>query len=342
MKKVSFGSDNHSGVHPEVLNWILRVNEDPAQPYGKDTYTQQANEQFEKHFGTGTEAYIVWNGTAANVLALRAAIKPFQAILCSDMAHIHLDECGAPEQHTGGKLLPLRSKHGKIDPSDAATCFKKAHGDVQSVQPKVISLSQTTEYGTLYSRDEIKAFAKLAHEHNAYLHIDGARFANAAAAQGGSLQSLSRDLGVDVLSFGGTKNGLLGAEAILFFNPTLAQDFQFIRKQGLHLASKSRFLAAQFLAYFENNLWRKNAEHANAMTQKLSQQLAGMGIEISQPTQANALFAILPQKTIDLLQGEFRFYVWNAATREVRIMCSFNTENEQIERFAAAVQKTLS
>ncbi len=346
---ISFASDNHAGVHPLVFEWMNKVNEGFAPSYGVDSFTTSALQKFKDVFGEKSETFFVWNGTAANVLSLQCMLHSHQAVICSDVAHIHLDECGAPEKFTGSKLIALPSQNGKISLADAKACFEKNVGDVQSVQPKVISLSQTTEYGTVYSLEEMKAFSKLAHDQGGYLHIDGARITNAAVALNCSLQQLINDTGVDVLSFGGTKNGLLGAEAVVILNPSLAKDFKYIRKQGLHLASKMRFISAQFLAYFDQTkeghaLWKQNAEHANQMAKKLAKLLEACRptIKLTRPVEANAVFATLPQGLIDQLLKEFRFYIWsqpvNSPDPEVRLMCSFETTEEQLNHFVHAIK----
>jgi threonine aldolase len=253
--------------------------------------------------------------------------------LCSDLAHIHVDECGAPERWTGSKIVAVPSRNGKLDPTSVEPYFSRV-GDQHASQPRVISISQSTEYGTLYTAAEIKALADLAHRHRAYLHMDGARLSNAAAGLNLKLAEFTVDAGVDLLSFGGTKNGLMGAEAVVFFQPELAQEFAFIRKQGLHLSSKMRYLAAQFLAYFEDDLYLKNAIHANGMARRLSDGLASIpSIKITQPVQANVVFASLAPSLIEALQKDFYFYVWNASLSEVRLMCSFDTTAEQVDQF---------
>lgn len=334
--KMNFASDNFSPAHPQVIDFITRYNAGPAPAYGSDEVTLAARQKMKDVFGSHIEAFFVWNGTAANVLGLSAALKPHQSILCSDLAHILVDECGAPERFTGSKLVSIPSKNGKLDVSSLGAYFQRT-GDQHASQPKVISISQSTEYGTLYTQPEIKALAKFAHEHDAYLHMDGARLSNAAAGLNLSFRELTTDAGVDLLSFGGTKNGLMGAEAVVLFRPELAENFSFIRKQGLHLSSKMRFLSAQFLAYFEGELWEKNASHANRMAQKLAEGLksASSSIQITQPVQANVVFASMPAKMITTLQEEFYFYVWNASLNEVRLMCSFDTTETQVDQFIA-------
>ena len=341
--KISFGSDNHSGVHPEVFQWLQKVNDHASSPYGTDPVTESATQKFKEHFGNDIEVYLVWNGTAANVLGLKSALKSYQAVICSNVSHIHLDECGAPEMISGSKLLAVPSQHGKMNVNEVTPYFNTL-GDVQSVQPKVISLSQTTEYGTVYTPNEIKAFADLVHSKGGYLHMDGARISNAATSLNASFKSFTRDCGVDVLSFGGTKNGLMGAEAVVFFNPRLAEDFKFVRKQGMQLCSKMRFVSAQFLAYFENDLWKKSATHANQMAKYFETKLLAHGgsIQITHPVEANAIFAILPPEVISNLQKEFNFYTWNAALNEVRLMTSFATTKEHIDSFVSSLSRHLA
>jgi len=340
--KTNFASDNYSGVHPSILEWIQRVNYDSAPAYGHDAVTQLALEKLKQEFGDQTEAFFVWNGTAANILSLKSALRPYHAILCSDVAHIHMDECGAPEQQIGSKLLPIPSKHGKISVTDLHLAFSRI-GEQHAVQPRVISISQATEYGTVYGLEELKTLSDFAHRNGAFLHLDGARLANAAVSLSCSLKELTRDCGVDVLSFGGTKNGLLGAEAVVFLNPSLAGDFPFIRKQGLQLSSKMRFLSAQFLGYFSERLWQKNAAQANQMASLLSEQLQAFqpDIRVTQPVQANSVFAVLPKSLIEVLQKDFYFYVWNKELNEVRWMCSFDTTEEQVNYLVGAIRENI-
>jgi threonine aldolase len=340
---ISFASDNHAGVHPKVFESLLRVNAGFAPAYGGDVITETCLQKFQELFGADTESFLVWNGTAANVLGLKAMLRTHQSVICTDLAHIHLDECGAPEQHTGSKLIPLVSTHAKLSVEQLQAHFERV-GDVQAVQPKVISISQTTEYGTCYTLDEIQNLAAFAHARGAYLHMDGARAANAAVSLNCSLAAMTKAAGVDVLSFGGTKNGLMGAEAVVFLNSALAADFKYTRKQGLHLASKMRFISAQFLAYFENDLWQKNAEHANRMAQLLKTKLSPLAekIKITHPVDANVIFATLPRPAIENLQKQFYFYTWNETLNEVRWMCSFETTEAQVEKFARAIQTEIS
>jgi threonine aldolase len=332
--KVNFASDNYSPAHPQVLEYLNRYNTGAEAAYGGDTVTALAQAKIKEHFGPDANSFFVWNGTAANVLAISAALRPYESILCSDFAHIALDECGAPEKLLGSKIITTPSVDGKLQLSKLGAYFARV-GDQHATQPKVISISQSTEYGTVYSVSEIQAIADLAHSHGAYLHMDGARLSNAAVALGLSFQEFTADAGVDLLSFGGTKNGLMGAECIILFRRELAQNFAYIRKQGLHLASKMRFLSAQFLAYLENDLWNKNAINANAMAKRLELGLlkVGKGVKITQAVQANAVFAVLPATVTEALQQSFHFYVWNAPLQEVRLMCSFNTTSAEVDEF---------
>ncbi|HZQ25895.1 MAG TPA: low specificity L-threonine aldolase [Terriglobales bacterium] len=348
MKPVrSFASDNNAGVHPEILKAIASVNQGHVVGYGDDPYTQRAVDRFHEHFGSEIEVFFVFNGTAANVLSLKALTESYHAVICSEAAHIYTDECGAPEKFTGCKLLPISTTNGKLTVEKVAPAYHGI-GDQHHVQPHVISLTQSTEMGTLYKPQEIRALADFAHERGMFLHMDGARISNAAAALGQTLRQATRDLGVDVLSFGGTKNGLLGAEAVVFFGEKLRQEkrlaesFLFLRKQGMQLASKMRFIAAQMETLLTGDLWRKNAEHANAMAQLLQQELQGVPqVKIVYPVEANGVFAQLPQAIIPKLQERYFFYVWNEEQGVVRWMCSFDTTEQDIREFVQFIRETL-
>jgi threonine aldolase len=338
---MSFASDNCSGIHPEVLAAIEKANHGSAVSYGGDPWTEKAEGVFKRHFGQDTHVGLVFNGTAANVLALQTLNRPYHAILCSEGAHINEDECGAPEKFTGSKLITVPHQNGKITPEALKNCLRGV-GSQHHVQPKTISISQTTEFGTVYQPDEIRALSKFAREHGLYLHMDGARISNAAASLNLSLREATRDLGVDVLSFGGTKNGLMGAEAVVIFHPELAKDFAFIRKQGMQLASKMRFVSAQFIALLEGDLWLRNAKHANSMAKKLAEGASQVpGVKIARPPQANGVFAILPHDVIAPLQEKFSFHVWNEQTNEVRWMTAFDTREEVIDLFIAELRAEL-
>ncbi len=337
----SFASDNNAGIHPEVLNAIARANQGHVVAYGDDPYTRSAVEKFREHFGEGIEVFFTFNGTGANVLGLQALTKPYHAVLCSDFAHIYCDECGAPEKHTGCKLIPLPHQDGKITPELVRHAYHGI-GDQHHVQARVISITQSTEMGTVYKPDEIQALARFAHEHGMFLHVDGARIANAAAALGQTLRQATRDLGVDVLSFGGTKNGIMGGEAVVFFNPALGADFLYLRKQGMQLASKMRFIAVQFEALLTNDLWRRSAEHANHMARVLEAEVRKISqVRIVWKVEANGVFAQLPRTAIEKIKERYFFYPWIEEENIVRWMCSFDTTEEDVKAFAEAVAEAV-
>jgi threonine aldolase len=339
--KRGFASDNNAGVHPNVLEAIAAANEGHVIAYGDDPYTGAAVELFRKYFGKDVEVYFVFGGTGANVLGLKAATEPHHAIICADTAHINVDECGAPERFTGCKLLALPTKAGKIT-VDQILPFLDAVGFEHHVQPRVISISQATEMGTVYQPRELKQLSAFAHKNGMLLHMDGARIANAAVSLQATLSAITRDVGVDVLSFGGAKNGMMFGEAVIFFDRSLAKDFKYTRKQGTHLPSKMRFVSAQFSALLSNDLWRKNAAHANSMAKLLATELAKIPlVEISQQVESNGVFAIIPKKYIAKLQKLSFFYTWNEQISEVRFMTSFDTTAEDIDEFVALIKKTL-
>ncbi len=331
--KRGFASDNNSGVHPDILKAIENANVQHAIAYGGDPFTQKAEEKFKKIFGTESSVYFVFLGTAANVLSLKALTNSFNSVICAETAHIQVDECGAPEKFTGCKLIPIATNDGKITP-DQVSQHLHGFGFEHHSQPKVISITQSTELGTIYSTSEIKALADLAHKHNMYLHVDGARIANACASLGISIQEMIVNTGVDVISFGGTKNGLMFGEAVVFLKKGLDENFKYYRKQAMQLASKMRFVSAQFLAYFENDLWLKNARHSNEMAQLLAKEVAQLPyVTITQTVCANGVFAIIPKEIIPQLQEKYFFYVWNEFTSEVRWMTSWDTQPEDIHGF---------
>ncbi len=337
----SFASDNNAGVHPEILAAIAAANQGHVRAYGADPFTARAVDRFRREFGSDTKVFFVFNGTGANVLGLQALTHSFDAVLCAELAHINVDECGAPEKLVGCKLIGIPAPGGKLTPA-AVMDNLRGVGDQHHVQPRVVSISQTTEYGTVYARDEVRALADCAHAQGLRLHMDGARIANAAAALDLPLRAFTGDAGVDVLSFGGTKNGLLGGEAVVVFDPGLAADFHFIRKQGMQLASKMRFVSAQFEALLTDELWLRNARHANAMARRLADRLRAIPeVRITQPVEANAIFATLPPEHIEALQAEGYFYVWDDRRSEVRLMASFDTRPEDVDRFAAAAERIL-
>lgn len=335
-----FASDNNAGVHPQVLAAISEANVGHTLAYGYDPYTAHAEACFAKHFGTDTKVFFVYGGTGANCLSLASLTKSYNAVLCAETAHIYEDETGAPEKFTGCRLFPVKSHLGKIC-VDNLKHFVGLRGVEHKSQPKVVSITQTTEYGTVYKPEEIREIANFAHENGMYLHMDGARIFNAAAAlQTRSLASFTKDVGVDVLSFGGTKIGLMGAEAVVFFRPEFAVDFKFLRKHGLQLSSKMRFISAQFSALFHDDLGFKNATHANAMARYLAEQLRDVPqVTITQPVDANGVFAKLERRVIYELRKKFAFHDWDSAENEVRWMTSFDTTPGDIDTFVDAIRK---
>jgi threonine aldolase len=336
-----FASDNSATVHPAVLEAIAAVNVGHAFGYGHEDYSRGVEARVAAQFGERARAFFVFNGTAANVLCLRAACRPWQAVICAATAHVNVDEGGAPEAIAGVKLLTVATPDGKLTPELAAPLITRI-GDEHAVQPRVISISQCTELGTAYTVEEVAALAELAHARGLLLHVDGARLANAAAALGVSLGALSGDVGVDILSFGGTKNGLLAGEAVVVLEPALAEGFEWLRKQSLQLASKMRFLAAQFEALLRDDLWLSNARQANAMAARLAAALDGVpGLRITRAVQTNAVFATLPARAREALMESFAFYVWDEAAGEVRWMCSWDTTESDVDAFAAAVRGAL-
>ncbi|HLB92008.1 MAG TPA: low specificity L-threonine aldolase [Terriglobales bacterium] len=337
----SFASDNNATVHPEVLEAIRRANQGHAVGYGDDSQTEAAVAKFREEFGADVAVYFVFNGTAANVLSLQALTRPFEAVLCPELSHIYTDECGAPEKATGCKLIPLAAPDGKLTVETVAHAYHGI-GDQHHVQPRVISITQSTEMGTIYKPAEIEALARFAHEREMFLHMDGARISNAVAAQRLSLRRATRDLGVDVLSFGGTKIGLMGVEAVVFFRRELAKDFLFVRKQGMQLASKMRFMSAQMEALLTNDLWRRNAEHANRMARLLEEEVRKIPeARIVYPVEANGVFAQIPRKAISKIQERYFFYVWSEEESVVRWMCSFDTTEEDVRQFAEYVREVV-
>ena len=339
MNRKSFASDNYAGIHPEVLQAIVESNTGHVGSYGKDVFTEKAEEKFKEHFGEQSEVYFVFNGTAANVLSLQALTRSYHAVLCAETAHINTDECGAPEKFTGSKLIAIPSTGGKIKVEQLGKHIG-ALGDQHHSQPKVISISQTTEFGTLYTPQEVKAIAEFAHQHGLYLHMDGSRLANAAASLDCKLRDITTDVGVDVLSFGGTKNGMMIGEAVVFLRSGLSEEFKYIRKQGMQLGSKMRFISAQFLAMLSNNLWWRNAKQANDMASLLAERMKRISqIQLIQEVQANAIFARIPAEYIPVLQESHFFYVWSELESVVRIMTSFDTTTEDIHRFADEMER---
>ncbi len=334
-----FASDNYSGIHPEVLARIAAVNAGHAPAYGADEVTARAVGLFREHFGRDVEVFFTFNGTGANVTGLQALLAPYEHVICAESAHVNTDECGAPERFLGSKLVDVATPDGKLTP-DLVASVARGWGDQHHVQPRVVSVTQPTELGTRYRVEEIAALAEWAHGRDMYLHMDGSRLANAAAGLGVGLAATSGEAGVDVLSFGGTKNGLLGGEAVVLFRPELAARFPFIRKQAMQLASKMRFTAAQFEALLTDDLWRRNAAHANAMALRLEQAVRDVpGVAVTRPVEANSVFAVVDPAAAEALQEDYAFYVWDDRTGEVRWMTSFDTEPADVDDFAAAIRR---
>jgi len=322
-----------------VLDAIAAANTGHAFGYGQDAWTRRVEHRFRQHFGPDARVYLVWGGTAANVLSLRASCRPWQAAICSASAHMNVDEAGAPEAIAGVKLLTVAGPHGKLTPELVEQAIVGV-GDEHAVQPRVVSISQCTELGTVYSLEEMRALAELAHDRGLLLHVDGARLSNAAAALGASLRAASTDVGVDLLSFGGTKNGLLGAEAVVLLSDQVGAGFQYLRKQSLHLASKMRFLAAQFDALLHDELWLELASSANTMAATLAGAVGGLpGVTITHPVESNAVFARMPEHSIAPLLGRCQFYVWDERTAEVRWMCSWDTSEDDVVALARSVKE---
>ena len=342
-----FASDNYAGVHPEVLQALTDANEGHQVSYGEDDYTTKLTDVIREHFGARSEVFPVFNGTGANVLSLTAMMPRWGAVICSSLAHIHTDEGGAPERVSGLKLYPVSHHQGKITPEDIATeAF--GFGDEHRAQPAVVSITQSTELGTVYTPSEVKDIADFTHDHGMLLHMDGARLWNAAASLGVPFSAFTSDVGVDIVSLGGTKNGIMGAEAIVVINPEAVDGLIYLRKMSMQLASKMRFVSAQLLALFENGLGLRSATHANTMAQRLRNSLeegiasgALSGLSFSAPTQANAVFAVLDPEVSDRIRQTFRFYDWDRSVGEVRWMCSFDTTEEDIEQFVETITAEL-
>jgi len=337
----SFASDNNAGVHPEMIDAITAANQGHVVAYGDDPFTERAVKVFEKHFGRDIAVYFVFGGTGANVLGLTAATKSYNAIICAETAHINVDECGAPEKFTGCKLLSVPTPDGKVRVEEIKH-FLHGVGFEHHVQPRAISVSQATEMGTVYTKSELKTIADFAHRNNMLLHMDGARISNAAVSLKAKFKEITRDVGVDVMSFGGAKNGMMYGEAVVFFDKKMAADFKYIRKQGMHLPSKMRFISAQFEALLSGDLWERSATHANRMAKILATELEQIPkIKLTQPVEANGVFAVVPGKYIPTLQKKYFFYVWNEEISEIRLMTSFDTTEGDIAQFVGLVKKTV-
>ena len=339
--KRGFGSDNHSGISPEIMKAIADANTDHALAYGDDEWCARTEALFRDCFGPQAKVYFVFNGTGANVLSIDAMCRSHEAVVCAETAHINVDECGAPQRVVGCRLLTVDTPDGKLTPELVKTRLH-GFGFEHHSQPRAISITQSTELGTLYTLGEIRALADLAHSYNMFLHMDGARLANAAVSLNCSFKEMTTDLGVDCLSFGGTKNGLLMGESCVILNSTLDIDMKYRRKQMTQLCSKMRFMAAQFEAYLTTDLWRRNAEHSNAMAQLLYREVCALGVKVMYPVQVNSVFVQLPADIWHALQKEYFFYDWDEASNVVRWMCSFDTTEDDIRNFVAALKRLLS
>lgn len=328
-----FASDNWSGVHQEVLDAIAAANAGHVPSYGHDAFTAAAIEKLREALGDQAHIFFVFSGTGANVLSLQTIASPFNTVICAETAHIYTSECGAPEKHVGCKLTPVATNDGKID-RDGIARYLVGFGNDHKVQPSAVSITQATEYGTVYTLDEIRLLSSFVHEHGLRLHMDGARLANAAAHLGVSMREMTGEAGVDVLSFGGTKNGMIAGEAVVFFDAELARNFAYRRMQGAQLSSKMRFIAAQFDALFTGNLWLRSAKHANSMAQLLAEGISRLpGCRITQPVQANEVFATIPREHVAALQSVSFFHIWDEETTEARFVCSFDTTPLDVDEF---------
>ncbi|MBS3807228.1 MAG: low specificity L-threonine aldolase [Bacteroidales bacterium] len=339
MNKKGFASDNNSGVHPEIMIALTEANKGHTVAYGDDAYTREARKAIQHHLGERADPYFVFLGTGANVLGIGALSSSFHSVICAETAHIQEDECGAPEKFNGIKLLPVETDDGKIR-VEGIEPHVKGIGFEHHSQPRIISITQATELGTVYKPEEIKEIAEYAHQNGIYVHMDGARIANAAASLNVSLREITTDAGVDILSFGGTKNGLMYGEAVVFLNAQAPDEFKFIRKQGMQLASKMRFISAQFLRYLSSDLWYQTAQHANEMARLLAEEAEKVpGIEVTQKVEANGVFARVPRDIIPRLQEEFFFYIWDEPQSVVRWMTSFDTTEQEIYDFVGLIRR---
>lgn len=339
---MSFASDNYSGFHPEILTALAAANGGHQVAYGEDVYTARLKERLDDLFGVTVEVFPVFNGTGANVVALQSLLPRWGAVVCATTAHINMDENGAPERVGGMKLLSVPTPDGKLTPE---LIDKEAwgFGDEHRAQPLAVSITQTTELGTCYTPAEVRAICEHAHALGMKVHMDGARLANAAAFLGVPVREFTSDAGVDVLSFGGTKNGMMYGEVVVALNPSACDGVIYLRKMDMQLSSKMRFISAQFLALLADDLWLRSAGHANAMAARLRAGVQSLpGVRCTQATESNGVFAVLPAGAADRLRQSFRFYDWDEAAREVRWMCSYDTSEADVDAFVAALTKALS
>lgn len=337
----SFASDNNSGVHPLVMEALIKANEDHAVGYGDDPWTAAAVAKIKSIFGEAASPFFVFNGTGANSVALQAVTRSFNSILCAETAHINVDECGAPARMTGCVVVTIPTSDGKLTPE---LIKPRLHnfGVCHHSQPKAVYISQVSELGTVYTIEEVKVIADLLHAHNIYLHMDGARLANACAYLNCSMKQITVDAGVDILSFGGTKNGMMMGEAVISFRPEITENLQYYRKQSAQLASKLRYLSAQFIPYLENNLWLENATKANISAVKLAEALKQYPqIQFTQKVETNQIFFTIPSEPLKKLLERYFFYMWNEENNEARLVTSWDTTGEDITRFEQDLKKVM-
>ena len=337
----SFASDNNSGIHPQIIQAVIDANQGHAVGYGDDALTAEADAVFKKIFGDDVKPYFVFNGTGSNVVALQAVTSTYQSIICSKTAHIYSDECGAPAKATSAVLTALSTPDGKLT-VDLVAAELHGLGVQHHSQPKVISISQSTEIGTVYTVEELKTLCNFAHSHNLYIHLDGSRLANACASLGVGMRELSRDCGVDILSLGGTKNGMMTGEAVIAFHPEWNERLMYYRKQSAQLYSKMRYFSAQYISYFKDDLWLQNAKHSNEMAQYLAKQIQNLqGVKFTQKVSANSLFLILPKDVIRKMLEYYFFYMWNEETNEIRLVCSWDTTQADVDDFVNRLKTML-
>ncbi len=341
MRERFFASDNSAPVHSDVVAALVEANAGHAISYGEDRWTTEAVAVLRDLLGGEPAIHFVYNGTGANVLGMQTGLAGYHGVVCTDVSHINTDECGAPERVTGAKLLAVPSVHGRLSPEQILGHLH-AVGVEHHSQPRIVSVTQSTELGTVYQPDVVREISRICRRHGLLLHMDGARIANAAVSLGCDLASASRELGVDILSLGGTKNGLMFGEAVVFFRPELAAAFPYIRKQGMQLASKMRFIAAQFTALFGGDLWWRLAGKANGMAQRLRDELSRIpAAEVVYPVEANAVFVRLPPEVVDAVRREVFFYVWDDAASVVRLMCSFDTDADDVANLVGLIRRSL-
>lgn len=337
----AFSSDNWAPVHPNIMRAIERVNSGAAPAYGDDEFTAAAVEHIRRHLGPSAMPYFVYTGTGANILSIGSCVRPWEGVICPDTAHIYVSETGAPEWHLGTRLLTVPSGDGKLTVEGMRSRITGI-GNESRVQPRAISITQATELGTVYTPDELCTLVDAAHDAGLFVHMDGARLANAATSLGLGLGDVSSACGIDVLSFGGTKNGALCGEAVVFFDPALAEGFQYRRKQGMQLASKMRYVAAQFTGLLADDTWRDNAAHANAMARRLADGLTALpGVRLTQPMQSNQIFLALPADQVLALEEGGSFHVWRPELSEYRFVCSFTTSPDEVDQFLQHARSVL-